>query len=104
MTIDEEASLEAQLVRASISNLVDMCESYMFLFKSKTVAAKLWNTATAAARKITLEPAIILVAIMTGVQNGVKVQTNLQLWKVCGGQEEANLKQIQCTCRYPSFE
>ena len=51
MTIDEEASLEAQLVRASISNLVDMCESYMFLFKSKTVAAKLWNTATAAARK-----------------------------------------------------
>ena len=42
----------------------------MFPFKSKTVAAKLWNTATAAARKITLEPAIILVAIMTGVQNG----------------------------------
>ena len=62
----------------------------MFPFKSKTVAAKLWNTATAAVRKITLEPAIILVAIMTGVQNGVKVQTNLQLWKVCGaGQEEA---------------
>ena len=48
------------------------------------MAAKLWDTGRAAARKITLEPAIILVAIMSGVGNGVKVQTNLQLWKVGG--------------------
>ena len=51
-------------------------------FKSESVAAKLWANARAAARKVTLEPAIILVAIMSGVGNGVKVQTNLQLWKV----------------------
>ena len=62
-----------------------MCEAkyWSLLFKSRTVVAKLWDTARAAARKITLEPAIILVAIMSGVGNGVKVQTNLQLWKVC---------------------
>ena len=59
--------------------------SSFHLVKSKTVAAKLWDGARAAARKITLEPAIILVAIMSGVGNGVKVQTNLQLWKVCRG-------------------
>ena len=54
-------------------------------FKSESVAAKLWASARAAARKVTLEPAIILVAIMSGVGNGVKVQTNLQLWKVRSG-------------------
>ena len=59
-----------------------MCEILKCVFKSKTVAAKLWDAARGTARKVTLEPAIILVAIMSGVGNGVKVQTNLQLWKV----------------------
>ena len=62
-----------------------MCEILKCVFKSKTVAAKLWDAARATAKKVTLEPAIILVAIMSGVGNGVKVQTNLQLWKVCRG-------------------
>ena len=55
----------------------------MVLNESKKKVARLCSAARAAARKITLEPAIMLYAISIQVKDGIEVQTNLQLWKVC---------------------